>query len=63
MTDFCIHDWRYELEIYMQDGKRYVCMACGLKVEHFEGRDNQIESKIEQAKLKQKNGFAEEKNT
>jgi hypothetical protein len=55
MTDFCTHDWRYELELYMRDGKRYVCMACGLKVEHFEGQDNQIESKIEQAKLKDKN--------
>lgn len=58
MTKSCTHDWRYELELYARDGKRYVCMACGLKVESFEGRDKQIESKIEQAleaKLKQKN--------
>jgi len=54
MIDLCIHDWRYELEFYPRNGKRYVCMTCGLKVEHFEGRDEQIESKIKQAKLKEK---------
>ena len=52
MTKSCTHDWRYELELYARDGKRYVCMACGLKVESFEGSDKQIESKIEQAKAK-----------
>ena len=54
MTKSCTHGWRYELELYARDGKRYVCMACGLKVESFEGSDKQIESKIEQA-LKEKN--------
>ena len=49
MSESCIHDWRYELELYPRDGTRYVCMVCGLKVEHFEGRDKQIESKIEQS--------------
>ena len=54
MTDFCTHDWRYELELYMRDGKRYVCMACGLKVEHFEGCNEKIESKIKEARLNEK---------
>jgi hypothetical protein len=55
MTDFCTHDWRYELELYMRDGKRYVCMACGLKVEHFEGCNEKIESKMNEARLNVKN--------
>jgi hypothetical protein len=55
MNERCIHDWLYQLEFYPRDGKRYVCATCGLKVEHFEGRDTQIESRIKQAKLKEKN--------
>jgi len=57
MNTQCNHEWRYALELFFQTGTRYVCSKCGLKVECFEGRDSQIE-----AKLKQKNGYAEEKN-
>jgi hypothetical protein len=48
MNKQCNHEWRYELELFFQTGKRYVCSRCGLKVESFNGRDSQIEAKIEQ---------------
>lgn len=46
----CKHDWLYELELFMHRGTRYYCCLCDLKVEHFEGRDAQIEARIEQAR-------------
>jgi hypothetical protein len=48
MNKQCNHEWRYELELFFQTGKRYVCSRCGLKVESFNGRDSHIEAKIEQ---------------
>lgn len=46
----CKHAWQYALDLYFQSGKRYVCGRCGEKSESFEGRDSQIEAKIEQAR-------------
>ena len=46
----CKHAWQYALELYAQAGKRYVCGRCGEKSECFDGRDSQIEAKIEQAR-------------
>ena len=46
----CKHAWQYALELYAQTGKRYVCGRCGEKSECFDGRDSQIEAKIEQSR-------------
>ena len=46
----CKHVWQYALDLYIQSGKRYVCGKCDLKSECFDGRDSQIEAKIEQAR-------------
>jgi len=46
----CKHAWQYALDLYAQSGKRYVCGRCGEKSECFDGRDSQIEAKIEQAR-------------